>query len=417
MSQNLQFDVVIVGAGIAGCALACALDGSSLSVLVLEAGKEAVLPELEDSVSHFDPRVSALTLGSENFLRELNVWQSLEHLRIGPFSQMSVFDGQGRGKIDFNAQDIDECHLGHIVENGLLVATMQQRLNFSSNVKLLTGSKINSISSSEFGCRLSCEGASPILIDTKLLVGADGANSFVRKACEFKTREWDYDHHAIVCTVKTQEINHQTAWQCFTEHGPLAFLPLGLKVQPGVESDKSDEPQASHYSSIVWSVDPDYAEQLLLLDDETFMQTLAYAIEQKLGKVLEVSKRFSFPLRQRHAEQYCKKSLVLVGDAAHTIHPLAGQGINLGLKDVKVLAETLLRAQELEQDIGALSVLKRYERRRKGDNLSMMAVMEGFKRLYSRQDLLTRLVRNRGMDGVDALKPLKDKIIKQAMGV
>ncbi len=411
MSQNIKFDVVIVGGGIAGSALACALDNKNLSVLLIEAHSLAPQPDISYSVTSFDPRVSALTAASESFLNELSVWNTIMAQRAGKFNAMHVFDGEGTGHIEFTADDIHEERLGHIVENSHVVYALQQRLSFSANVKLLENTQISHISKNESGYRIECESSvndksqSSSMIEATLLVGADGANSFVRHECGFTTREWSYEHHAVVCTVETAGSHQQTAWQSFTQFGPLAFLPLAS------EADKNN------FSSIVWSLEPEEADRVLSLDDAQMMLELTRAIEQKCGKVIDISKRFSFPLRQRHAVCYAKPSVVLVGDAAHTIHPLAGQGINLGLKDVKALSEEIIKAVDTHLAINDEAVLKRYERRRKGDNLAMMAVMEGFKRIYGRKDLLSKFVRNRGMDSVNRAIPLKKRIIKQAMGL
>ncbi len=404
MTQILDIDLVIVGGGIAGSALACALDGSGLKVLLLEAGCLQAEPLVNRSVKDFDPRVSALTHGSQAFFEKLGVWSNIVGKRVSPYTSMHVFDGEGRGEITFQSEEVGAECLGHIVENRVIIHALQQRLSFSSNVRLLENVSIEAIANSERGYRLT--GNDSIVIDTKLLVGADGANSFVRRSLDFKTHEWDYDHHAIVCTVATTQSHKRRAWQSFTEHGPLAFLPLNHEPEESV-----------YYSSIVWSVDPDEASRLLGLDDDDFKSDLSFGIEHLLGDVVEVSQRFSFPLRQRHAVNYTKKSVALVGDAAHTIHPLAGQGINLGLKDVMALAEEILSAEKSNRAIDDKAVLKRFERRRKGDNLSMMAVMEGFKRLYGQQDLLTRFVRNHGMRTIDAIGPVKNQIVKQAMGI
>ena len=409
MSNILEFDIVIVGGGIAGSALACALDNSSLKVLVLEGAAPAPLIEpCFDSAQDFDARVSALTLASQNFLQDLGVWSAIDKQRLAAFRNMFVFDGEGTGTISFAADEVGTKQLGHIVENRVIVSSLQQKLQFSTNVKLMHQAKVESLSRSEQGYRLQLAASDERSkqITCKLLVGADGANSFVRHQCEFKTREWNYGHHAIVCTVETSQAHQNTAWQSFTEFGPLALLPLS--------SNKAEQ----HFASIVWSVEPEEADRLLALDDKAFSQALSQGIEYKCGEVIEMSKRFSFPLRQRHARNYSKPHVVLVGDAAHTIHPLAGQGINLGLKDVAVLSEELLKAVANGNEISDKLLLKRYERRRKPDNLAMMAIMEGFRRLYGEQSsMLLRLLRNRGMDSIDTLKPLKNKIIQQAMGL
>jgi len=207
-----------------------------------------------------------------------------------------------------------------------------------------------------------------------------------------------------VCTVQTAEEHQATAWQRFLPTGPLAFLPL-----PGT----SDQ----HYCSIVWSLTDDRAAEVLALDDDAFCTQLSRVFEGNLGGVIGTSARAAFPLRQRHAVDYIQPGVALVADAAHTIHPLAGQGINLGLQDVAALAEELLAAHAKGLELGQLDVLGRYQRRRKGENLLMMAAMDGFKRLFEQKALPLRWLRNTGMRGVAQVGPLKTKLMRQAMGI
>ena len=237
------------------------------------------------------------------------------------------------------------------------------------------------------------------------MVGADGAQSRLRQWSGLATREWDYDQQAIVCTVRTRQPHQYTAWQRFSPTGPLAFLPL--------LTESGDE----HYCSIVWSQDTAEARRLMALETEQFRLELERAIEQQLGVIESVSRRFAFPLRQRHAKEYVADGLALVGDAAHTIHPLAGQGANLGYGDVSALMGELGRAKELALSPADQTVLARYQRRRKGENLAMMAAMEGFKQLFARDELAIRWLRNTGMRWLDNLAPLKNRIAAEAMGI
>lgn len=400
--EAFKYDVVIVGAGIAGSALALALDGSALKVLLVEAGHIAeAAPNLEDDITGFSSRVSALTLQSQAFLQQLGVWHQVVAMRVQPFTQMKVWDGEGTaGQIAFSAAEIGEHELGAIVENDLLVSCLLQKLEMSSNVKVLEQTKISELERSLTGYRLK---AGDKAIETALLVGADGANSFIRQQLNFTMRQWSYGHKAIVATIETEKSHQHTAWQVFHHAGPLALLPLCAE-------------NGRHYCSIVWSQNTEQAEALQALDDTHFKQQLYLASEGRLGNILDVSPRLAFPLQQRHAVNYVKKAAVLVGDAAHTIHPLAGQGINLGLKDVQVLAEEILRADKLALPLGHKQWLSRYQRRRKADNLTMMALMEGFKRLFEQQSGLVGLLRNQGMALVNQLGPLKQQIIKQAVG-
>jgi 2-octaprenylphenol hydroxylase len=222
-------------------------------------------------------------------------------------------------------------------------------------------------------------------------VAADGAQSRVRESLHFATREWDYGHRAIVCTVATELAHQHTAWQRFLPSGPLAFLPLPVNGE-------------RHLCSIVWSVREALAPELLELDEAGFCEALGRAFEWRLGQVL-------------HAVEYVQPRVALVGDAAHTIHPLAGQGINLGLKDVAVLADEILRASRRGRDPGDIGVLRRYQRQRKGENLLMMGAMDAFKFLFEQQALPLRWLRNAGMSGVDRSRLLKQQIMRHAMGL
>lgn len=402
-----EFDVVIVGAGIAGAALACALQKTHLRILLLEGGKFLrQAPACENSLNGFDARVSAITLGSKQFLEELAVWQSILALRAQPFSDMNVWDAEGTANIHFSATEIAEPTLGYIVENRILVHCLLDHLAMAANVKMLEETqllsmvRLNDDASMNFELQLSDQKK----IKASLVVGADGANSSVRQTLHFKTREWDYHHHAIVCTIQTEQAHQLTAWQRFMPTGPLALLPL-------VSNDNE------HFCSIVWSVLPQEAERLMQLNDSAFAVALSQASEQVLGKVLLCSRRFSFPLRQRHAVDYVQAGAALVADAAHTLHPLAGQGINLGLQDVRVLAEEIHRAYQQKINVGDLRVLSRYQRRRKAENLLMMAVMEGFKRLFEQPSLMVKWMRNRGMAQLAKHTVIKKRLIRQAMGL
>ncbi len=399
-----NFDVIIVGSGIAGSALACALGGSSMRVAVIEAQKiSTAWPEQNDSIDGFDARVSALTVASQGFLQSLDVWPAICEKRVSPYQHMHVWDADGTASIDFSANDINQPCLGHIVENSLTINALARRMTQFPNVQLIDQSKLESFSVGGVGSEIVLDDGR--VLTAPLVVAADGANSQIRHQAEFLMREWDYNHKAIVATVQTSKKHQQTAWQRFLPEGPLAFLPL--------QSSNFDE----HFCSIVWSATPQYADNLMALGDQEFCENLATAFEYRLGKITAVGSRVCFPLKQRHAVSYVKPGLALVGDAAHTIHPLAGQGINLGLLDVRALAEELLRAEARSLNFGELAVLQRYERRRKGSNLAMMAGMEGFKRLFEQPALPVRWARNTGMRWLDKTTGLKHQVMRKAMGL
>ncbi len=404
MAEMARYDIVIVGAGIAGSALAAALAGQGLDIALVEA-RPLTPPTLpaDLDLAAFDPRVSALTPRSRQFLERVGAWQAIADYRLLAYRHMTVWDAEGTGAIEFDCTELSAPALGYIVENRAIVNALLERVLAAPDVTCLSPA-------SPAACRrldpglLALDLEAGATLQTGLLVAADGALSRVRELMNFTTREWDYGHRAIVATVQTERPHQDTAWQRFLASGPLAFLPL-----PG-----EDE---RHYCSIVWSLREELVDPLMALDDAGFCAELENAFERRLGRVLAVSRRAAFPLRQRHAVDYVQPGAALVADAAHTIHPLAGQGINLGLQDVAVLAEEILAARERGVAPGRIEVLRRYQRRRKGENLLMMAAMDGFKYLFEQQALPLRWLRNAGMRGVGRLAPLKQRLMRQAMGV
>lgn len=405
MAEALPFDIVIVGAGIAGSALAASLSGNGLAIALVEAQslERPDLPAQRD-LQHFDPRVSAITPRSRGLLENLGAWEAIASYRQCAYRHMTVWDAEGTGGIEFDCTDVNAPALGHIVENRAIVSALLGCISGSADITTFPRTRLQDCSRDETASvtRVRLEGG--VILEAGLLVAADGAMSPVRDMLGFTTREWDYGHRAIVTTAQVERSHDETCWQRFLTSGPLAFLPL-----PG-EGDH-------HFCSIVWSVRDELATQLMELDEDAFNAELGSAIEHRLGRVVGCSRRFAFPLRQRHAVDYVQAGVALVADAAHTIHPLAGQGINLGLQDVAVLAQEILAGHRLDIPPGQLALLQRYQRRRKGENLLMMAAMDGFKALFEQQALPLRWLRNAGMRGVGQMGPLKQQLIRRAMGV
>lgn len=401
--NTFDYDVAIVGAGLAGSALAAGLADLPLRVALLEARPLSEgWPPCDAGVDAYDLRVSAITMASKRLLERLGAWPDIEARRLCAYTDMHVWDAEGTGNIHFNAAEVDQPQLGYIVENRLINAALVNGVRSGASVHCLSGTPV---------AALETENGKPVLalengdrIRSSLLVAADGALSRVREWAGFQSREWDYGHKAIACTVETEKPHQATAWQRFLPKGPLAFLPLPSE-------------DGKHYCSIVWSADTEWADELMALDNADFCRAIAEAFEGRLGDVLAVSQRLAFPLRQRHAVDYVQSGIVLVGDAAHSIHPLAGQGINLGFQDVQVLLEELERACDRGLDVDEAAVLQRYQRRRKGDNLAMMSAMEGFKRLFEQDALPLRWLRNAGMQMVDKAGPIKQQIMRRAMGL
>jgi 2-octaprenylphenol hydroxylase len=406
VSDGNRFELTIIGAGIAGSALAVALAGLGLRIALVEAQPldDCPLPRAPDP-HVFDPRVSALTPRSQAQLRQLGAWQDIADYRYCRYRHMTVWDAEGTGIIDFDCSEVSAGQLGYIVENRAITNALLRQVRGAEDITLFNPASLAR-------CERLASGSIEVvlddgtLLDTGLLVAADGASSRVREMFKFATREWDYGHRAIVTTAQVEKPHQDTAWQRFLPSGPLAFLPL---------PDTSAE--AGHYCSIVWSLQEKLVDRLLQMDEPAFCAELAAAFESRLGRVLACSERFAFPLRQRHAVDYIQPGVVLVADAAHTIHPLAGQGINLGLHDVAVLAEEVAETVKRGGEPGQIATLRRYQRRRKGENLLMMTAMDGFKRLFEQQALPLRWLRNAGMRGVASSGPLKHELMRRAMGL
>lgn len=403
-SAAQDYDLVIVGAGLVGATLAGTLASKAVSrrlrIAIIEAGSE--LPRYAGN--QFDPRVVALTPASEHVLQRINAWDSILQARACAYRDMHVWDGEGTAAIHFSSADVRQDYLGHIVENSVAVHAVRQHLLPHDHIDWLQPVSVVDVKSPEQRCakvRVTLNTGEVLLTD--LLIAADGAQSQVRQLAGFATREWDYEQGAIVTTVRTEQAHQHTAWQRFMHTGPLAFLPL---------QDGGD----AHHCSIVWSADNALADELMLLDDVAFRQRLGLAFEHRLGRIEHCAERFCIPLRQRHAQQYIQPGIALVGDAAHNIHPLAGQGVNLGLLDVSALAAEIERALIRDIPLADFSILRRYQRQRLANNLAMMSAMEGFKRLFGSRSLATLLVRNIGVQQFDSVPLLKNYLVKQVMG-
>lgn len=394
-----KYDIIIVGAGMVGSLLAALLKDSGLSILMLErAAVQAPAPD-----APFEPRVSALTRASENLLRHVGAWAAVEACRCCAYAGMTVWDADGSGRVEFSAREIGESHLGVLVENRLLQSALTEAALAADNVTLRCPAQLAHLERLPQGWQLTLDNGE--LLQATLVIGADGAQSAVRNMVGVDVRSTDYHQRAIVTTVRTQQPHRFTAWQRFSATGPLAFLPL--------VTANGDE----HYCSIVWSQDEQEAQRLLSLDDATFRRELGLAFEHTLGEIEAVDPRYSFPLRAAHAAAYVRDGLALIGDAAHAIHPLAGQGVNLGLLDAAVLAEEIRRALDRKIAWWNEATLSRYARRRRAHNTLILNSMTGFQKLFGSQHPLLVVVRNIGMRATNGFLPVKQELARVAMGL
>ncbi|AZG72212.1 FAD-dependent oxidoreductase [Shewanella livingstonensis] len=392
MFSTQTYDVAIVGGGMVGLATAIGLANADLNVVVIDAGTTQAVsgePKL---------RVSAINKASQQLLENLGAWQYLDNSRVSPYQKMSVWDKDGLGKIEFDAHSISEAYLGSIIENDAINYALAKRASEISNLTHLQGQRLERIAFGEREAWLTL--ANGDNVSAAVVVAADGANSWVRQQCSIPLTFWDYGHHAIVATVRTELAHDATARQAFLPGGPLAMLPL----------------YDDHLCSIVWSVSPQQAEQLQALDDSEFSKALTAALDGRLGVCKVISERQSFPLRMRYARHFARHRLVLAGDAAHTIHPLAGQGVNLGFLDAASIIETFSQLHQQGKDLGEYSHLRALERWRKAEAMEMIATMEGFKRLFAGSNPLKKAMRDIGLTLVDNVAGLKTVFIKQAMG-
>jgi 2-octaprenylphenol hydroxylase len=387
-------DIAIVGGGMVGLALAAAFKDTELRIAVIESREpDAQLADLPDV------RVSALSRSSENILRNLGAWPGIVSRRCAPYSAMEVWEQDSFARIEFDASKMAQPNLGHIVENRVIQLALLDQVKQQSNVTLFMPTKCSSMAMGESEAWLTLDNGQSLT--AKLVVGADGANSWVRKQQDIPLTHWDYGHSAIVANVWTAEPHQRVARQTFTPQGPLAFLPMG----------------ESNMSSIVWSTEPNRADKLVALSDAEFNKALTAEFDTRLGLCEVVGDRFAFPLKMRYARDFVTERVALVGDAAHTIHPLAGQGVNLGLLDAASLAQEVIALWQQGEDIGSKRNLRGYERWRKAEAAKMIAAMQGFKDLFSGGNPAKKLVRGIGMTLVSQLPGAKDEIMKRALGL
>ncbi len=399
-----SFEAIIVGGGMVGTALCALLAQAGMQVALVEALPAPL--SLEKATKPLPaPRVSALTPVSQRLLTHLGAWPAMQKTRVTPYRGMQVWDAEGSGEIAFSADEAGVAALGHIVENSITLAALNDRVMGHPNVTPLFGARLQALQRAS----VNASSGDWLLLDdgrqlhAPLIIAADGAHSLLREMAGIEVAIDDMQQEAVVTTVHCSQPHGSIARQAFIDGRPLAFLPLT------VEGD-------DRYCSIVWSTTPEHAAELGKLSQQALGEALGEAFGLRLGEVTACDKAHRFPLVQRHARDYVQPHFALVGDAAHSIHPLAGQGVNLGLMDAAVLAEEVVHAWQRGAPWGELSTLRRYERRRRFDNSAMLGLMKGFKVLFGSHDPALTLARNLGMSGMNQLVPLKRVLMRQATG-
>ncbi len=408
--MSSEFDVVIVGAGMVGATIACGLARSNLKVAVID--PQEAQPYVENELPHI--RVSAISFASEQVLKHVGAWSHIISKRICPYRHLAVNEMPAKeglaaklpdisnwARTEFSADTIGQAHLGHIIENDIVHLALHEQMEKLGSLSIFCPDNIVSLDlqSTKKKIVLSKQGE----ITTRLVIGAEGAHSQVRvQAGIGQTRE-QYEQHAFVCTVSYQGVQEDITWQSFTPHGPIAFLPL---------SDVAGQ----HYASLVWYDSPESIARMKAFNDEELLRYFQREYPDTLPPLLSINERASFPLFRSHALSYIKQGVALAGDAAHTINPLAGQGVNLGILDAAVLIEELIQANMNNEDIASEHVLKRYQKARRTENQIMMSAMDAFYYGFSNEVLPLRILRNIGLGLANHAGFAKKNVMKYAIG-
>ncbi len=389
-------DIVISGAGMVGAAAACLFARSGLKVALLDDQAISPVSPCPDPVRY--SRVSAINIASGNLFAALGVWDSITGKRVSPYRSMRVWDNNSNIEISFNALAMGQRQLGFIIENSVIISSLIEKLRQNYNVSLFENTRLSEHQVEADKLTLFTDNNQTL--QCRLLLGADGAQSRVREISDIDSSVFDYQQNAIVTRIVTEKPHQATAWQVFLPTGPVALLPL---------------PDGT--SSVVWSCDNTFANSVMAMSDEQFCDALGSCFARHVGAVTSCEDRSQFPLVQQHARTYIAKRTALCGDAAHTTHPLAGLGANIGFMDAAAIAEVTGAARDRHIDIGNHSVLRRYERWRKGENTLALETMKGFKTLFAKEQKVVRMARQAGLGLVDSATPLKNRLAAFAMGL
>ncbi|WP_199152847.1 FAD-dependent oxidoreductase [Chromobacterium sp. ASV23] len=387
-------DIVIVGGGMVGSALAAALSGSGLSVTVLE--REAPAPFAPEQAP--DLRVSAISPASAAFLQRIGAWDQVLAMRAAPYRRMQVWEQDESCGTLFDAAEAGVPELGHIVENRVVQLAATAALRDKGDIDYRCPAVVRDIVYRPQASQLTLADGSQL--QARLLVAADGARSQVREAAGIGITSWDYPMHALVLACHIDGEQQDITWQRFTPSGPLAFLPL-----------------CGDAASLVWYHRPEEVKRLLALPDDELIAAVSQAFPRKLPGIKRIAARGSFGLTRRHAQCYVREGVALAGDAAHTIHPLAGQGVNLGFQDAALLAKTILDAHAKGEDWASEKTLARYQRARKPANLAMQTGMDAFCYGFGNDIPPLKALRGLGLRLADKAGPLKRGVIRYALGL
>jgi len=391
-----NFDCVIVGGGMIGAASAVALADLGLEVAIVERSS------CQDFDAHLpiDLRVSAISIATQQLLEQLGAWRSLSQKRMCPYSRLGVWETE-LSYTEFDAQTINQPTLGHIVENKVIQLSLWEVIEKNKNITIFCPNTLLSFKQNSEEVIIELEGET---LKSKLLVAADGANSKVRALANIGVTGWDYDQSAMLINVETELAQQNITWQQFYETGPVAMLPL------------SGESELGGYASLVWYHKKSEIKRLSSLTNDQLESEVMKKFPKRLGKIKVIDKG-AFPLIRKHANTYQKNRVILLGDAAHTINPMAGQGVNIGFKDVKALQHIIAKAIGNDESWSDVNVIARYEKQRRKDNLLMMTAMDTLYSSFSHPSVIAKITRNFGLILANHSGVIKNKALAYACGL
>lgn len=407
-TDNTDFDLIIIGGGLVGASLACALSNSSLRIAIIEA-----FPFKSDDSEYqpaFDARSVALSYTSKQVFEGIGLWPSINKLGVAAIKKIHISDRGHAGITRLNADDENVDALGYVVETRVIGKALFDSLNKQKNVTLIAPAKLKN-----FDLNAECASADIEITDSnnlvesrtltaKLLVAADGDDSVVRRLSGVRIKQRNYEQSAVIANIATDQPHNNQAFERFTDSGPLALLPMA-----------ATDDEKNRYS-LVWTINNSEQEEMMHWDDETFLLKLKQRFGERAGQFIQVSKRHVYPLSLMRAQEHVRERLAIIGNAAHTLHPVAGQGFNLGLRDVAALSQVIIDASRENKDIGSLTTLQTYADWRKRDHIQTAMATDGLVRIFSNNFLPLAALRNLGLLVVDLVPPLKKVFARHAMG-
>lgn len=391
--SNHKYDVIIIGGGMVGMTLALALARADISSAIIESEDPK---RFDDTL--FDGRVSALSLASKNIFTNLGIWDSMSR-NAGKIDDIRVVDGNSPLFVHYDHKDVGDAPMGYIIENRFTRRALLDSIVKNKFIEYIAPASSEEIKTNSDGASIRLDDGREI--SAKLLVSAEGRKSKIRAQFNIKTIDVDYKQVGIVCTIRHEKPHEYTAIERFLPAGPFAILPM----------------KDIHHSSLVWTEKSHLAPIYMAMNDSDFLCEIEKRFDGYLGKISLVGSRFSYPLTLSFAEKYTGERMALAGDAAHGIHPISGQGLNLGLRDVAVLSEIVSETKALGLDIGGANVLSRYEKHCRFNNMQMIIATDGLNRLFSNNIFPIKLARRIGLGIVNKIPPLKKRFMKHAMGI